>query len=77
MQNSLACIVCRSSRLQSHSADLLKKLHWRIKYKLALLTFKSRLYGKPSYLAELLTPYQPKLNLLSSASATVTVPDVF
>ncbi len=81
MQNSLARVVCRSG-FQSRSADLLKRLHWlpvneRIRYKLAVLTFKSRLYGKPSYLADLLTPYQPKRNLRSSDSATLTVPDVF
>ena len=60
VQNSLARVVCKSTRFNSHSSDLLKKLHWlpvpqRIKYKIATLTFKALHTENPSYLAELIS----------------------
>jgi hypothetical protein len=81
VQNALARVVCRSSKFQSHSASLLKSLHWlpvaeRIKYKIASLTFKTIHFGKPFYLADLLSPYQPSRNLRSSISNTLIVPDI-
>ena len=73
VQNSLARIVCRSSKLNAHISDLLKRLHWltvtqRIKYKIAVLTFKARYFGKPSYLSDLLVPYEPLRCLRSSGT---------
>ena len=68
VQNSLASVVCRSSRLQSHTNMLIRNLHWlpiseRIKYKIAMLTFKALHFAKPSYLTELLLLYEPSRKL--------------
>ena len=81
VQNSLARIVCRSSKLKAHTSDLLKRLHWlpvtqRIKYKIAVLTFKARNFGKPSYLSDLLVPYEPLRCLRSSGTNLLSVPDI-
>ena len=64
VQNSLARVVCKASRSQSHSSDLLRSLHWlpvaqRIKYKIAVLSYKTIHFNKPSYLADLIKPYHP------------------
>ena len=80
-QNALARVGCRSSRLQSHSSDLLEELHWlpipkRINYKIAYLTFKTQLTGKPSYLFELLTPNQKTRSLRSSDKNLLKIPDI-
>jgi len=79
VQNSLARVVCKSSRLQAHTSDLLKSLHWlpvtqRIKYKIALLTFKTLHHGKPAYLSDLISPYKPSRNLRSSDANLLAVP---
>src|SRR5579872_103681 len=79
--DSLARVVCKTTQFRSHTADLLKSLHWlpiseRIKYKIASLTFKIIHSGKPSYLAELLTPYQPSRSLRSSGTNFLTIPDI-
>ena len=79
VQNSLARVVCKSSRMQSHTSTLLSNLHWlpvtqRIKYKITLLTFKTLHFGKPAYLSELLSPYKPSRNLRSSDANLLTVP---
>ena len=81
VQNSLARVVCRSSKMQTHSNSLLKYLHWlpisqRIKYKIALLTFKALHFKKPSYLTDLLKPYQPTRNLRSSGANLLVIPDI-
>lgn len=81
VQNSLARAVCRSSRLMARSSSLLRELHWlpvsqRIKYKIALLTFKTLHFGKPSYLSELLSLYQPSRKLRSSDANLLAVPDI-
>ena len=64
VQNALARVVCKSSKFRSNTDSLLRSLHWlpipeRIKYKIAVLTFKTRLFSKPSYLFDLLSPYNP------------------
>src|SRR5437870_7694058 len=79
VQNSLARVVCKSSRMQSHTSSLLSNLHWlpvtqRIKYKIAVLKFKTLYFGKPAYLSELLTLYKPSRNLHSSDANLLTVP---
>ena len=71
VQNSLARVVCKASRSQSHSSDLLRSLHWlpvaqRIKYKIAVLTYKTIHFNKPSYLADLIKPYHSTRSLRSS-----------
>ena len=79
VQNSLARVVCKSSRRQAHTSALLKSLHWlpvtqRIKYKIALLTFKTLHHGKPAYLSDLISPYKPSRNLRSSDANLLAVP---
>ena len=81
VQNSLAWVVCNSTKRQAHSIDLLKSLHWlpiseRIKYKIAVLTFKVLQYGQPSYLADLISFYKPTRTLRSSDSLLLAVPDI-
>jgi len=81
VQNSLARTVCNATKRQSHSIDLLKSLHWlpvseRIKYKIAVLTFKVLQQGQPSYLANLISFYKPSRTLRSSDSLLLTVPDI-
>ncbi len=81
VQNTLARVVCRSSRLQATSSSLLNNLHWlpvvqRIKYKIALLTFKTLLFGKPSYLSDLLIQYQPSRKLRSSDTKLLKIPNI-
>ena len=71
VQNSLARVVCNTTKFRSHTDTLLKNLHWlpipeRIKFKIASLTFKAINFRKPSYLSELLTSYQPSRTLRSS-----------
>ena len=71
----------RNSIGLSFAHFLLKKLHWlpvpeRIKYKIILLTFKTLHFGKPSYLNELLAPYQPSRTLRSAESHLLRVPDI-
>ena len=81
LQNSLARVVCNSTKLQSHSMDLLKTLHWlpiseRIKYKIAVLTFKVLQHRQPSYLADLISFYKPSRTLRSSDALLLAVPDI-
>jgi len=77
----LARVVCNSSKRSAHSNTLLKTLHWlpisqRIKYKIALLTFKILHFGKPSYLADLVSFYQPSRTLRSTNSLLLSVPNI-
>ena len=79
VQNSLARVVMPSVKRSDHIQPVLQKLHWlpvsqRITYKIALLTFKALLYKEPSYLFELLTPYQPTCSLRSSNLQLLSVP---
>jgi hypothetical protein len=81
VQNSLARVVCNASKRQAHSIDLLKTLHWlpiseRIKFKIAVLTFKVLQHGQPSYLADLISFYKPSRTLRSSDSLLLAVPDI-
>jgi len=81
VQNSLARVVCNTTKFRSHTHTLLKSLHWlpipeRIQFKIASLTFKVIHFGKPSYLAELITSYQPSRNLRSSGTNLLCVPDI-
>ena len=65
---------------QRDSMDLLKQLHWlpirqRIVYKIALLVFKCLKGEGPSYLCELLIPYQPTRTLRSKDTCLLCFPD--
>jgi hypothetical protein len=56
-QNTLARTVCQATWASS-ATDLRKSLHWlpvkqRIDYKLAVVTYKAKSTGAPSYLASL------------------------
>ena len=70
IQNNAARIVTKSTK-HDNITPILKKLHWlpveyRIKYKMALFTFKCLHNLAPSYLADLLTVYDPPRRLRSS-----------
>ena len=63
----------------SSSFRLLKQLHWlpvewRIKFKIATLTFKVLETGLPPYLSQQLCPYVPTRGLRSSSSKLLQVP---
>src|SRR6218665_3365155 len=63
VQNSLAHVVL-CVPLRTCSSVLLHQLHWlpvefRIRFKLACLTYKSLSTSKPTYLHARLTPYTP------------------
>ena len=63
IQNKLTRMVCGGSRLRS-SKKMLMTLHWlpvrsRIKYKLAVLTYKALNMGQPVYLRNELSIYEP------------------
>ena len=81
MHNTLARVVIGPSASKfSRSSDLLRHLHWlpveyRIKFKLAKLTFNIRNNNSaPSYLSSLLSSYVPRPGLRSSNSNLLTIP---
>ena len=72
IQNNAACIISRSKKTVSIT-PILHSLHWlpiesRIEYKIILLTFKSLNGLAPTYLSELLIPYNPIRTVKSSNS---------
>jgi len=78
VQHTAARIVTRRAKHQSITS-IMKELHWlpikqRIKFKIIALTWKS-LHGKaPTYISELLTPYNPARELRSSHSSSLVIP---
>ena len=67
-QNALARIVCQAARTCSDATEMRRQLHWlavkqRIDYKLAVLTYKARQSGSPSYLSSLISDYVPSRSL--------------
>ena len=67
----------RTSPLSSN--ELLKQLHWlpiewRIRFKLATMTFKALHTDRPPYLSDLLQHHEPKRSLRSSSSHQLLVP---
>ena len=72
IQNAAARLVLGKARSRYlHARPLCKKLHWlpireRIEYKIATMVFKCLNNLAPSYLSDLLIPYQPGRNLRSS-----------
>lgn len=78
VQNSAARLVSRCPR-RNHITPVLMSLHWlpvaaRIKYKVALITFKILNNAAPVYLRDLLTPYSPSRSLRSQAQNLLVVP---
>jgi len=78
IQNSLARVVLRVP-LRTSSSVLLHQLHWlpvefRIKFKLACLTYKALNTSTPPYLHSLLTPYIPPRCLRSSSTSLLAEP---
>jgi hypothetical protein len=68
--NALARVVCQAPWSAS-ATELRRSLHWlpirqRVVYKLAVLTFRTRSTGVPSYLASLIADYAPLRHLRSS-----------
>ncbi len=81
VQNSLVHAVCKSSRLKALTSSLLCCLHCllvtqRIKYKIAILTFRMLQFSKISCLSQHLSPYRPLRRLLSSDANLLDVPKV-
>jgi len=79
VQNALARVVVPNRPPGSSSFHLLKQLHWlpvewRIKFKIATLTFKALETGQPPYLAQQLCAYAPTRALRSSTSKLLQVP---
>ena len=71
VQNSLARIV-KVRKKYDHITPVLSELHWlsidaRIRYKIAVLTFKALTTNKPIYLAELISIHRPVRELRSSS----------
>src|SRR5260221_65525 len=78
VQNNLARVVLQAG-WRDCPGPLLKKLHWlpvcaRIKYKIALTTFKVRNTRKPSYLYDLLLEYIPARSLRSEDQTLLRIP---
>ena len=77
-QNALVRVVCQAVRTCS-ATELCRQLHWlpvkqRINYKLAVLTYKARQSGSPSYLASLISDYVPSRSLRSSDKLLLSRP---
>ncbi|MDG2555395.1 reverse transcriptase domain-containing protein, partial [Vibrio parahaemolyticus] len=80
LQNSAARVLTRT-RGREHITPVLKSLHWlpvrfRIDFKVLLLVFKCLNGLGPSYLSDLLLPYQPSRTLRSSGTGLLIVPRV-
>jgi hypothetical protein len=79
VQNNAARLVTRTG-YRSHITPVLRELHWlrvkqRVKHKVLCLTFKAlHDTSAPSYLRELVQPYQPARALRSSSRMQLTVP---
>jgi len=61
--------------------SLLNRLHWlpvtfRIKYKLAIITYKSLSVAQPTYLHQLLHQYQPTRSLRSGGQKLLALPTI-
>ena len=70
VQNTAARVLTRT-RKYDHISPILATLHWlpvafRIDFKILLFVFKSRNDLAPSYISDLLSPYTPSRNLISS-----------
>jgi hypothetical protein len=76
--NTAARILTRSSKYCSITT-IMKELHWlpviaRIKFKTCVLTWKALHGNAPSYIQELLVPYNPSRTLRSADCSFLVVP---
>src|ERR1044071_4103223 len=81
VQNSLARVVCNTTKFQSQTKSFVRYLHWLpipefMKFKIAVLIYKTLQIGKPFDLADLLIPYRPSRALRSSCSNLLSIPDI-
>jgi len=74
VQHALARVVTQHCSLLVLSTELLKQLHWRIRFKLASLVYKVLNTGHPPYLADLLQYHKPSRSTRSSASHLLPIP---
>ena len=80
VQNCLARVVTRSPPL-SRSLPLLRSLHWlpvhyRLSYKVRLITFNTLHLEQPSYLKDMLAVISPVRSLRSNKGLVLSVPKV-
>ena len=82
LQNNVARIVTRSDR-RADAGPLLRQLHWlhvnyRVNFKIALLTYKTRTTTTPSYLSTLLSAKRDTGHHLRSSASTqlLNIPSV-
>ena len=79
-QNTLARVVCQAP-CSASATELRRHLHWlpvrhRIRYKTAVITYRTRTTQTPTYLASLIHPYTPSRTLRSSDQLLLTAPRV-
>ena len=80
LQNSAARVLTKTRR-REHITPVLESLHWlpvcfRIDFKVLLMVFKCLNGLGPSYLSELLLPYEPSRPLRSSGRGLLVIPKV-
>ena len=80
LQNSAARVLTKTRR-RDHITPVLESLHWlpvcfRIDFKVLLMVYKCLNGLGPSYLSELLLPYEPSRPLRSSSSRLLVIPKV-
>ena len=78
IQNSAARMITGKSKRSSISS-LLHHLHWlpveqRVTFKVLLVVFRALTTGSPSYIRDLLCPYQPSRRLRSSDKNLLVIP---
>ena len=78
VMNAAARIICMKRKFD-HITPTLVDLHWlpvkqRILYKILLLTYKAQNGLAPSYIQELITPYQPGRALRSQQLGLLSIP---
>ena len=78
VQNSLARVVLQLP-WRSCSKSSLMELHWlpiaeRIDYKIAMITYKTRMTNQPAYLRSMLEEYQPVRTLRSENQLLLNIP---
>jgi hypothetical protein len=79
-QNSLVRVVCQAP-WSSSAIELRRALHWlpvkqRVDYKVAVIAYKTRLTGMPSYISTLIKDYEPSRSLRSSDRLLLCSPRV-
>uniref|UniRef100_A0A3B3CXG6 Reverse transcriptase domain-containing protein n=1 Tax=Oryzias melastigma TaxID=30732 RepID=A0A3B3CXG6_ORYME len=80
VQNAAARLLAGTSR-REHITPVLASLHWlpvesRIKFKILLLTYKALNGVAPSYIRDLIVPYQPVRTLRSQNAGLLVVPRI-